>query len=74
MCLKLQTVYDEESVVSVHLLQRKFFTNEFIEDDLSTYISKMEDIKSKLKRANEPTSETRILMSLPNQCTDSVLD
>lgn len=68
MWTKLKSVYDKESVVSVHLLQQKFFSMEF-GDTVSNYISQLEEIKTKLKQAGEEISDkmiiTKILMSLP---------
>lgn len=68
MWSKLKTVYDKESVVSIHLLQQKFFLLKF-DSSVSNFISEIEDIKTKLKAAGETLSEkmiiTKILMSLP---------
>lgn len=68
MWTKLKSVFDKESVASVHLLQQKFFSLEF-DQSVSTYISQLEEIQSKLKQAGEELSEkmliTKILMSLP---------
>lgn len=70
MWSKLKTVYDKESVVSVHLLQERFFSLQF-DSSVSTFLSKIEEIKMKLKSAGETLSEkmviTKILMSLPEQ-------
>lgn len=69
MWTKLKSVFDKESVVSVHLLQQKLFSLEFADQSVSTYISQLEEIQSKLKQAGEELSEkmliTKILMSLP---------
>lgn len=71
MWIKLKSVYEKESVVSIHLLQQKFFSMQFGEDSVSTFMSKLEDIKTKLKQAGEPLSEkmiiTKILMTLPEK-------
>ncbi|XP_031332371.1 uncharacterized protein LOC116162795 [Photinus pyralis] len=71
MWSKLKSVYDKESVVSVHLLQQKFFLLDFGSDSVSQYISKLEEIRNKLKQAGETLSErmimTKILMSLPER-------
>ncbi|KAG5872062.1 hypothetical protein JTB14_026756 [Gonioctena quinquepunctata] len=70
MWSELKSIYDKESVVSVHLLQQKFFTMSFGDENMSTYISQLED-KYKLKQAGEELSEkmvmTKILMSLPER-------
>ncbi|KAG5889107.1 hypothetical protein JTB14_003910 [Gonioctena quinquepunctata] len=71
MWSKLKSVYDKESVVSVHLLQQKFFLMDFGNESISSYISKIEEIKNKLKQAGETSSDkmiiTKILMSLPDK-------
>lgn len=68
MWTKLKTVYDKESVVSVHLLQQRFFMLDF-DSSVNTFISKIEEIKTKLKTAGEVLSDkmiiTKILMTLP---------
>lgn len=70
MWFKLKSVYDKESVVSIHLLQQKIFTLEF-KESVSTYISQLEEIRNKLKQAGEELFEktimTKIIMSLPEQ-------
>ncbi|KAG5875031.1 hypothetical protein JTB14_008140 [Gonioctena quinquepunctata] len=53
MWSKLKSVYDKESVVSVHLLQQKFFLMDFGNESISSYISKIEEIKNKLKQADK---------------------
>ncbi|XP_071571460.1 uncharacterized protein [Temnothorax nylanderi] len=69
MWSKLKSVYDKESVVSVHLLQQKFFMCEYKDESMSVFLSKLEEIRTKLKQAGEPISDkmlmTKILMSLP---------
>lgn len=70
MWSKLKTIYDKESAVSVHLLQQKFFMLSF-DTSVSMFISKIEEIKNKLRTAGETLSDkmviTKILMSLPDQ-------
>ncbi|KAG5895417.1 hypothetical protein JTB14_029428 [Gonioctena quinquepunctata] len=71
MWSKLKSIYDKESVVKLHLLQQQFFTMSFGDENMSTYISQLEEIKNKLKQAGEELSEkmvlTKILMSLPEK-------
>ncbi|KAJ8891397.1 hypothetical protein PR048_010913 [Dryococelus australis] len=71
MWSKLKSVYDKESVVSVHLLQQKFFLIEFKEDSVAIFMSKLEEIRVKLKQAREPISDkiliTKVIMSQPEQ-------
>lgn len=70
MWLKLKTVYDKESTVSVHLLQQRFFLLEF-DGSVSRLLSQIEEIKTKLKTAGETLSDkmiiTKILMALPDK-------
>lgn len=51
MWSKLKSVYDKESVVSIHLLQQKFFLMDFQGESVSSYISKIEEIRNELKKA-----------------------
>ena len=69
MWAKLNSIYEQKSQVSVHLLQQKFFSLEFKEGNVSNFISQLEGIKSQLKQAGEEVSEkmimTKVLMALP---------
>lgn len=69
MWQKLCTVYESQSKVSVHLLQQKFYNLKY-EPPIVSFISKTEDIVSKLKIQGEEISEkmiiTKIIMSLPD--------
>jgi len=70
MWTKLKTVYEKESVVSIHLSQQKFFTLDFNEETIAeNSISKLDEVLNKLKQAGEDISDnmciTKILMSLP---------
>lgn len=71
MWSKLKSVYDKESFVSVHLLQQKFFSLEFVDNNVSIFISQIEEIRNKLKQAGEEISDkmviTKVLMSLPER-------
>lgn len=68
---KLKTVYDRESAVSVHLLQQKFFSTEINQDSMSTFLSKIEEIRVNLKQGGAEISDkmtiTKILMALPEK-------
>lgn len=68
---KLKSVYDKESTVSIHLLQQRFFTMQFDGSSVSDFLSKLEDIRVKLKQTGESITEkmtiTKVLMSLPEQ-------
>lgn len=69
MMANLKSIYDKESAVSVHLLQEKFYASEFKNDSVSVFLSKLEEIRAKLRQAEEPISDKmltkKILMSLP---------
>lgn len=69
MWLKLQTIYEHKSQVSVHLLQQRFFSLEYKEGSVAQFISEIEEIQSTLKGLGEEISEkmviTKILISLP---------
>lgn len=72
MWSKLKSVYDKESEVSIHLLQQKFFLLQFESgSSVSSFISNLEEIQSKLKQAGEELSGkmiiTKILMALPDE-------
>ncbi|XP_073949706.1 uncharacterized protein [Choristoneura fumiferana] len=69
MWTKLNTVYQKESEVRVHLLQQKIFSLEYENESMSDFFSKIEHIQTKLKECKEPVSDemvmTKILMALP---------
>lgn len=71
MWFKLKSVYDKESEVSIHLLQQKFFMLDFGSGSVSSFISRLEEIKNKLQQAGEQLSDkmlmTKILMALPEE-------
>jgi len=69
---KLLSVYEQKSEVSIHLLQQKFFS--FLKkptDDISTHISKLENLGRKLSLVEEPITDnlvmTKMLMTLPKE-------
>lgn len=70
MWKKLESVYEQKSKTSIHLLQQKFFlyTNP-PEDDIAVHIAKLQGMVQKLKDLGEviPDSmlNTKILMTLP---------
>lgn len=69
MWKKLTSVYDKESDVSVHLLQQRFILMEFGNNNVSTLISHLDEIRNKPKQANvsEKMILTKIFMSLPDR-------
>jgi hypothetical protein len=67
---KLLSIYEQKSEASIYLLQQKFFS--YSKDpmgDISTHISKLENLGRKLSLAGEPITDkmvmTKILMMLP---------
>lgn len=71
MWSKLHSVYEQKSETGVHFLQQKFFSFEkSVEDDIVTYISKLEEIAQQLKDLNEAIPDsmivTKILLTLPS--------
>ena len=67
---KLLSIYEQKSEASIHLLQQKFFSySKDPMDDISTHISKLENLGRKLSLAGEPITDnmvmTKILMTLP---------
>jgi hypothetical protein len=66
---KLCSVYEHQSEVSIHMLQKKFFNYTHDGREISTYISGLEEIRTQLKQHKEEISEqmfmTKILMGLP---------
>lgn len=70
MWQKLCTVFESQSKVSVHLLQQKFYNLKF-EPPIINFISKTEELISKLKIQGEEVSEkmiiTKIILSLPEE-------
>jgi len=71
MWTKLLSVYEKKSEVSLHLLQQQFFNMTYEGGSMSEFISKIEDLTSKLKQLGENVSEqmiiTKILISLPGE-------
>ena len=69
MWTKLKTVYENQSQVSVHLLQQRFFSLEYEEGNAAGFISQIEEIKGNLGHLGEKISDkmamTKVLMSLP---------
>lgn len=69
---KLHRVYENKTETSVHMLQQEWFKySKDPNDDLSTHISKLQDLCHKLKALGETISDsmliTKILMTLPEQ-------
>ena len=67
---KLHEVFENKTEVSIHMLQQKWFSyTKDPADDMSTHISKLEDLCYKLKALDENISDsmliTKIIMTLP---------
>lgn len=71
MWTKLESVYEQKSNTSVHLIQQRFYSFEKVpQDNIATHISKLKQITQQLKDLGETVSEsmiiTKILMTLPS--------
>ncbi|XP_031343120.1 uncharacterized protein LOC116172658 [Photinus pyralis] len=70
MWTKLESIYERQSNVSVHLLQQKFFNMKF-EGSVMDFITKIQNLVAQIKQQKENIPEnmviTKILMSLPEQ-------
>lgn len=71
MWSKLHSVFEQKSEAGIHLLQQKFFTFEKdADDDMATFISKIETIVQQLDDLGEKIPEsmvtTKILLALPS--------
>lgn len=61
---KLASVYEQKTEESIHIVQQRFFQYKFEEDtDMSTILSKIEELRNQLKKK---LIITKVLMSLPN--------
>lgn len=70
MWTKLESVYEQKSKTSIHMLQQKFYScTKDSDDDIAVYISKLKGMAQQLKDLGEqiPNSMliTKILMTLP---------
>lgn len=66
---KLKSIFEHQSQISVHLLQKKFFSMEYKDCTVADFVSQLEDIRTQLKNLGEELGEkmviTKIIMSLP---------
>lgn len=71
MWRKLAAIYEQESNISVHLIQQRFFQLKYEGEGIAIFVSKVEEIANQLKQVNVDISEgmqiTKILMSLPDE-------
>lgn len=70
MWRKLSSVYEQTSETSIHIVQQRFFQYKYENGiSMSTFLSKIEELKNQLKQMGESVSEkfviTKVLMSLP---------
>lgn len=71
MWRKLASVYEQKSETSIHIIQQRFFQYKYEEGTaMSTFLSKIEELRNQLKQMGEDISEkfviTKVLMSLPD--------
>ncbi|KAH9642661.1 hypothetical protein HF086_011018 [Spodoptera exigua] len=71
MWRKLASVYEQKSETSIHIVQQRFFQYKYEEGTaMSTFLSKIEELRNQLKQMGEDISEkfviTKVLMSLPD--------
>uniref|UniRef100_A0A2A4JP38 CCHC-type domain-containing protein n=1 Tax=Heliothis virescens TaxID=7102 RepID=A0A2A4JP38_HELVI len=70
MWRKLCSIYEQTSETTIHIVQQRFFQYKYEDGtDMSTFLSKIEELKNQLKQMGENISErfviTKVLMSLP---------
>lgn len=62
---KLNTVYEQKSDVSLHILQQKFFEVKYSEtEDISTFISRIEGLVTQIKQSKGDISENMIITKI----------
>lgn len=72
MWRKLQSVYEQKTETSVHIIQQRFFQYKFEKGiDMSVFLSKIQEMQNQLKQMGEEISDkfviTKVLMSLPDE-------
>ncbi|KAL0879670.1 hypothetical protein ABMA27_003385 [Loxostege sticticalis] len=73
MWRKLASVYEQKSETSIHIIQQRFFQYKYEEGTaMSTFLSKIEELRSQLKQM-EKFVITKVLMSLPDAYKHFVL-
>lgn len=70
MWRKLASVYEQKSETTIHIVQQRFFQYKYEEGtEMSTFLSKIEEMTNQLNQMGESISEkfviTKVLMSLP---------
>lgn len=69
---KFLRVYEKKSETSIHIVQQRFFQLKYEENaEMSTFLSKIQEMQNQLKQIVETISDkfviTKVLMSLPDQ-------
>ncbi|GBP82605.1 Retrovirus-related Pol polyprotein from transposon TNT 1-94 [Eumeta japonica] len=72
MWRKLQSVYEQKTETNIHIIQQRFFQYKFEPGtEMSTFLSKIQELQNKLKQLGEEVSNkfviTKVLMSLPDE-------
>lgn len=72
MWRKLLSVYEQKTETSIHIVQQKFFQYKYDKaNDMSVFLSKIQELQCQLRQMGEEISEkliiTKILMSLPEE-------
>ncbi|CAH2097113.1 unnamed protein product [Euphydryas editha] len=72
MWRKLQSVYEQKTETSVHIIQQRFFQYKYEKGtDMSIFLSKIQEMQNQLKQMGEEISDkfviTKVLMSLPDE-------
>lgn len=72
MWRKLQSVYEQKTETSVHIIQQRFFQFKYEKGiAMSVFLSKIQEMQNQLKQMGEDISDkfviTKVLMSLPNE-------
>lgn len=72
MWRKLQSVYEQKTETNIHMIQQRFFQYKFETGiEMSTFLSKIQELQNQLKQLGEEVSDkfviTKVLMSLPEE-------
>lgn len=72
MWRKLQSVYEQKTETSIHIIQQRFFQYKFEKGtEMSVFLSKIQELQNQLKQMGEEVSDkfviTKVLMSLPEE-------
>lgn len=71
MWVKLESIYDRKSDVSMHLLNEQFYNLKYDNDDINGFVTKVTNLCAKMKQQGEDVPEkmviTKIIMALPEK-------